>query len=82
MRHALLCHCSPPPPPPFNIFQSLDLGNGSVVSSRACPCGYVTSFDVGSITLSGLTYVTTLGFQCRRVDSACISACVHACVWC
>ena len=42
------------------------MGSGKVNTSQACPCGSITTFAVGTITLANLTYVSTLGFMCRR----------------
>ena len=42
------------------------MGNGSATTSQACPCGYIATFSVGTITQANLTYISTLGFTCRQ----------------
>ena len=57
---------SPPPPPPYNIFEFVDLGKGlDPATFIACPCGFISNFSVGTLTVNDLTLVSTVGITCR-----------------
>ena len=45
--------------------ETADVGvAGSSPNLTACTCGYVTSLDVGFVNVSGVEYITTVGFTC------------------
>lgn len=41
------------------------MGKGKPANLTACGCGYITSFDVGFITVGSTQYVAAVGFTCN-----------------
>ena len=41
------------------------LGSGATATLTSCDCGYITSFDVGFITVGSMQYVAAVGFTCN-----------------
>ena len=40
------------------------VGEGGAASLTACACGYITTFDVGFITIASRQYIAAVGFTC------------------
>jgi hypothetical protein len=42
------------------------VGSGPSANLTGCTCGYVNTLDVGFVKISGVEYITTVGFTCSN----------------
>ena len=46
--------------------ETRDVGSGPSANLTGCTCGYMNTLDVGFVNISGVEYVTTVGFTCSN----------------